>query len=230
MKAVSVIFVVLALWSSIGHPATGSFPVSRCEIFNRASVSASPMVREYLSQSKDSFVQVCGDGDSAEFGAGGPVSREGNVCSFSLKTLRFDRASATFSKSNSGEQSYRLLSKDACASADSGQYAFTDSISAETFEQLVLLWNKATQSAGAFDKQSIKIDEKTRVRIANVLSTGRASNLRIVRALMLREAWLVKSYRLDIADLGETDRFFSATITKSLGSPYRISSIQLGIY
>ena len=227
MKTIVTAFLFMLLMVGASHAQLMS-----CQTFDRFNAHAPQLARNYLDNSKELFVRVCGDGDHPQYFGASTISKDGDVCHYSEYELNPSRTDPSrLERVTSSQQTYMLVTKSACPSPLLTSYAATNGVPQDVFERLVHAWSDAISSPASFDQELSGVsDAAVRQRLRNAVLQGKSTNLIVRRATPHRDFGLWKTYELDVADPDQNDRFYLVTMSSWFGRAYAVSGIGVGIY
>jgi hypothetical protein len=204
--------------------------------YDRSSTSAPAFIAAYLTKSKDQKVIVSGK----DYIGVGSVSHEGNVCSYPETSLRLEGSVLVPGEDRGIERTiYMMVSKGACPIQDSTKYVATQGVTSDHFSGIVKAWSEFASSEDGIlqmekdlnsSRNTSRATETALAGIRQLISRGRANELRILHISISSSRWIRTYYQLHIDDPDESSTFFGVSISKSLGSDYTVSGISGGIY
>jgi hypothetical protein len=197
-----------------------------CETFAGSDTHAPQFVRDYLDDSKQFFVRVCGLPPDREglqvpayyYAASSPV-RDGNVCRYTTHELNFLNTSPPrLERTAASPQTLMLVSESlTCPSPGTGNYAATNNVPQDVFEHLVCVWRAAVSSPASIDGTVSSLsDAAVLSRLRDTILQGKSDRL-VVKSTRLRQYGLWKGYEVFVADPDRSDRSYVVIILSVFG-------------
>lgn len=207
-----------------------------CETYGPSSAHAPQFVLDYLKYSKDFYVRACPDGDHPRYLGGSSVSKEGDICRYSLSELNFVGSKPPHLEHVAiPSQTFLLVSKSSCPSPIMTDYAATNGISRDIFEHLVHTWKSASSSLGSFDNTFRSLSNADRssawfLHLRAQVARGNIASLRIQSVITMHDLGVWTEYEIDIADSIDLSRAYVIYVTRWFGRFYMISGIGVATY
>src|SRR5581483_2203236 len=193
---------------------------------------APQLVREYMNSAKAPFVRACGGGGHPQYYGASAVTRDGNVCRYSLYELSVMRTDPLrLVRSTTPPQTYMWVPETTCPSPGSINYAASTNVPQDVFEHLIHTWRDATSSLESFDRVFSGLSDATVIRqLRSVLVQRKSDDLNVLRVAADRDFGVWTRYRIEIVDSKHSDRFYAVAVSSWFGRTYGISGVSAGMY